>query len=275
MIIDNRFGQSGSNVSLIAVAGENQEVLVKKISSEARFVRQFNKHVEAEKHSRMFPIKVPEIRENFSNNSYSMKYILSENLGESISKYKSSFPQEIILAYLNKSFGGEIMSLNKKEVLIDYFEKKLKINYDLGHINRLKHKSILNRFADHLTLSKVTEGWNHGDFSFENILVSRDGRDVYVIDFLDSPIDTPLIDLGRIYLDLSLGWWNSHKKINELNSQIVIFKTKIENLVLEKELDLEILRLFAFFACVRVMPYTKNPIRIGFLKSYCHEMMKS
>lgn len=274
MIIDNRFGQSGSNVFLIAVAGENQEVLVKKISSEARFVRQFNKHVEAEKHSRMFPIKVPKIRENFSNNSYSMKYILSENLGEFISKYKSSFPQEIILAYLNKSFGGEIMSLNKKEVLIDYFEKKLKINYDLGHINRLKHKIILNRFADHLTLSKVTEGWNHGDFSFENILVSRDGSDVYVIDFLDSPIDTPLIDFGRIYLDLSLGWWNSHKKINELNSQIVSFKTKIENLVLEKELDLEILKLFAFFACVRVMPYTKNPIRIGFLKSYCHEMMK-
>ena len=274
MEINNKLGQSGSNVRIISVGTVNKEFLVKKTSNESRFIHQYKKHLEAQQKLRMFPIKVPEIKENFFNNSYSMQYVLSENLGEYMLKHNTLLVQEIIINYLNNSIGENNLTSSSKNELINYFENKVRLNTKLGHIKNFNIDRLLCRFSDSIKSSKVTEGWNHGDFSFENILVPRDGENVYVIDFLDSPVNTPLIDLGRIYLDLSLGWWNSNKKINESNSQILNFKLKIENLAVKKDIDLDVIQLFALFACVRILPYTKNPIRLGFLKSYFHEMMK-
>ncbi len=274
MEINTKLGQSGSKVRIISVGSKNKEFLVQKTSNESRFIHQFKKHLEAQQNSKMYPIKVPEIKENFFKNSYSMQYVLSENLGEHMLKHETNFAQEIIISYLNNSITDNDISDSSKNKIINYFENKLKLNYKLGHIKNFNIERLLWRFSRSIKLNRVTEGWNHGDFSFENILVPRDGKSIYVIDFLDSPVNTPLIDLGRIYLDLSLGWWNSNKKINELNSQILGFKLKIENLAVTRDIDLEVVRLFALFACVRIMPYTKNPTRIGFLKSYFHEMMR-
>jgi serine/threonine protein kinase len=274
MEIDSKLGQSGSTVSIISKEGFSPELLVRKTSYEGRFSLQFEKHLEAEQNLRMSPLKVPEILENLSNNSYAMQYILSENLGEFILNHQSILVQNEIISYLNKAIGNENMNITSKNKLINYFEKKITLNYELGYIKNFDIESVVHRFSECIILNKVTEGWNHGDFSFENILVTSNGSNVFVVDFLDSPVDTPLIDFGRLYLDLSLGWWNSNKKINELNSQIERFKVQIESLILEKGLHLEVLKLFALFACVRIMPYTKNPVRLGFLKSYFHEMMK-
>ena len=101
MEIDSKLGQSGSTVSIISKEGFNPELSVRKTSYEARFSRQFEKHLEAEQNSRMSPLKVPEILENFSNNSYSMQYILSENLGEFILNHQSILVQKEIISYLN------------------------------------------------------------------------------------------------------------------------------------------------------------------------------
>jgi hypothetical protein len=97
--------------------------------------------------------------------------------------------------------------------------------------------------------------------------------DDVVIDFLDSPVETPLIDLGRLYLDLSLGWWNSSNRINEFSDHVLFLKASTESIVTENKIDFKVLNLFSFLAVLRVMPYTKNPIRLGYLKSYFHDKM--
>jgi hypothetical protein len=274
MEIDSKLAQSGSAVTIISEGETNQNLLVIKSSKEARFIRQFEKHLNAEQELLMSPVKVPRIKNKLSNGTYSMQYILSANLGEFFLTHKTDKVQKIILSFLTKSIGNMDLSVIAKNKIIDYFDKKLTLNCELGNIKNEKIDSLKLRFSDYLFTNKVPEGWNHGDFSFENILISRDGKSVYTIDFLDSPADTPLIDLGRLYLDLSLGWWNSKLKINESNSQVLSFKEEIEKLVMKNNIDLEVLKLFSLFACVRIMPYTKNPVRMGFLKSYFHEMMR-
>jgi len=274
MEIDSKLAQSGSAVTIISEGDNNQNLLVIKSSKEARFIRQFEKHLNAEQELLMSPVKVPKIKNKLSDGTYSMQYIFSTNLGEFFLNHKTDKVQKIILSFLTKSIENKDLSLIAKNKIIDYFYIKLKLNYELGHIKNEKIDSLKIHFSEYLFTNKVPEGWNHGDFSFENILISRDGESVYTIDFLDSPADTPLIDLGRLYLDLSLGWWNSKMKINESNSQVLSFKEEIEKLVMKNNIDLEVLKLFSLFACVRIMPYTKNPVRMGFLKSYFHEMMR-
>jgi hypothetical protein len=165
----------------------------------------------------------------------------------------------------------DFLTEKKKIALIEYLKRKIKTNHDLGHVGEAILQIYETRYSELIMDSKIPKGWNHGDFSFENILISRHLQEVYTIDFLDSPVETPLIDLGRLYLDLSLGWWNSNNKINEFSDQVLLLKDSIESVVIKNRLDLKILNLFTFLAALRVMPYTKNPIRLGYLKSYFND----
>lgn len=51
---------------------------------------------------------------------------------------------------------------------------------------------------------KVPMGFCHGDLTFENVIVSDDG--IYLIDFLDSFVDSPIIDQSKMLQDAFCYW---------------------------------------------------------------------
>jgi serine/threonine protein kinase len=271
-MINGKLGQSGSSVRLLQGDGRKKVPQIRKTSDNPRFRHQFKKHETALKTSSMYPLLVPEIRQSFKNDSYTMDYVYSENLGEYLVKKETKLVRGVILQYLNRIIDLEDFLTEKQKIaLIEYLKRKIKANHDLGYVDNVIIKIYETKYSELIMDSKIPKGWNHGDFSFENILISRESEEVYVIDFLDSPVETPLIDLGRLYLDLSLGWWNSINRINEFNDQVLLLKASTESIVTENKIDLKILNLFSFLAALRVMPYTKNPIRLGYLKSYFHD----
>ena len=204
-----------------------------------------------------------------------MDYIYSENLGEYLVKKETNLATGVILQYLNRIIELEDFLIEKQKIaLIEYLKRKIKENYDLGFIDNAILKIYGSKYSELIMDSKIPKGWNHGDFSFENILISRESEEVYVIDFLDSTVETPLIDLGRLYLDLSLGWWNSSNRINEFSDQLLFLKASTESIATKKKIDLKVLNLFSFLAVLRILPYTKNPVRLGYLKSYFHDKME-
>jgi hypothetical protein len=88
-----------------------------------------------------------------------------------------------------------------------------------------------------------------------------------MLDFLDSPIQTPMIDFGRFWLDVNYGWWLSHSTESTtswLNRQ------KLRRIVLKIAADYEIpvylIDQFAFFAALRILPYTQKINRLARLK---------
>jgi serine/threonine protein kinase len=273
-MMNGKFGQSGSSLLLLQGDGEKKVPQIRKTSDNPRFRHQFKKHETALKTSSMYPLLVPEIRQSFKNDSYTMDYVYSENLGEYLVKKETNLVRGVILQYLNRIIELEDFLTEKQKIaLIEYLKSKIKENHDLGYVENAILKIYGSKYSELIMDSKIPKGWNHGDFSFENILISRESEEVYVIDFLDSPVETPLIDLGRLYLDLSLGWWNSSNRINEFSDQVLLLKASTESIVTENKIDLKVLNLFSFLAALRVMPYTKNPIRLGYLKSYFHDKM--
>lgn len=274
-MINEKFGQSGSTLLILQGGGEKKILQIRKTSDNPRFRQQFIKHETALKTSSMYPLLVPKIRQSFKNNSYTMDYVYSENLGEYLVKKETNLVTGVILQYLNRNIEIEDFLIEKQKIaLIEYLKRKIKENHDLGYIDNVILKIYGSKYSELIMDSKIPKGWNHGDFSFENILISRESEEVYVIDFLDSPVETPLIDLGRLYLDLSLGWWNSSNRINEFSDQLLFLKASTESIVTKKKIDLKVLNLFSFLAVLRILPYTKNPIRLGYLKSYFHDKME-
>ena len=51
---------------------------------------------------------------------------------------------------------------------------------------------------------RVGVGFCHGDMTFENVIVSEDG--IYLIDFLDSFVDSPVIDRAKMLQDAFCYW---------------------------------------------------------------------
>jgi hypothetical protein len=98
--------------------------------------------------------------------------------------------------------------------------------------------------------SAIPTGYCHGDLSFENILVHR--SNLYFIDFLDSFIETPYLDLSKLLLDILVLWsWRFEKR------RPIIKNTHIYDIVLSQleNREVEIVRRFLILNLLQILPY--------------------
>jgi hypothetical protein len=96
----------------------------------------------------------------------------------------------------------------------------------------------------------IPTGYCHGDLSFENILVHQ--SNLYFIDFLDSFIETPYLDLSKLLLDILVLWsWRFE------NRRPIIKNTHIYDIVLSQleSREVEIVRRFLVLNLLQILPY--------------------
>jgi len=262
-----RLGQSRASFEFINKLG--QSGAVRKFVDESyaiRFERQFLKHCEANNRS-LGDIKVPSILSSFENNGYEMSIAPGVSLGDFLVRASNEEVEAVsnsICSLLNLLLSEAVSNLDVEKDLISKIDSLQKMIYSMHE--RDPFIQLLSYLRKSIHSMKSLSGWNHGDFSFENILVSSD-LEVWTIDFLDSPAETPLIDLGRIWLDAHYGWWGfgfEETANSRLNSKLLA--QKIGKLATEKNLSLETLDTFAALAILRVVPYTTSPLRISYLK---------
>lgn len=81
---------------------------------------------------------------------------------------------------------------------------------DFGECIRKKIKTFgntINREYTDLVLScdwNIPSGWCHGDLTFENIIISN--GNLYLIDFLDSFVESPIVDQAKLLQDVFCYW---------------------------------------------------------------------
>lgn len=109
---------------------------------------------------------------------------------------------------------------------------------------------------------EIPEALPHGDFSFENILVSSDGSRIFLVDPNPSPIRSRFMDVARLRLDLVHGWWQ--------NGLVESGQYRVNRLTLMTMLkpvwdEAPIVRVLTAFFALRIVPYTNNPMRLAYL----------
>jgi hypothetical protein len=224
----------------------------------------------------MSPIKTPKIIKPYELEIgfYDMQFIRADQLGKFLQGADSeqmNLVSEIIVSF----FRNQFINAKVDETINDRFAKKLDELSDKDKKSDNTFRSLRKFTLDMNNKMIHLGGWNHGDFSFENILVSNDGAIVSAIDFLDSPFDSPMIDLGRIWLDVKYGWWGAgFSEPSNMRLNRGALEKNLLNFALEIGINQKEIELFSALAILRIIPYTENVTRLSFLKFAASKIMK-
>jgi len=258
-------GQSGDSVSLELLDGRIV-VSKKSMTSESRLYQQYLKQVEFD---HMSDFIVPRVCKPWDGSGFCMEYVSGKPLGQvlgnaSITEVESI--AKIIAAYLQNLIASSVRSIDPIDNNLA-FKSKVKSMREALSSSRyeLVQKALTILDLESIRVPQLI-GPNHGDFSFENVLINQNSGEAWLVDFLDSPIETPLIDISRVLIDMEHGWWGSglypsaSEKLSSIYMADVLRSTCYNNGIDPLEIS-----FFKLFTAVRLVPYTKNPLRMSIL----------
>lgn len=132
---------------------------------------------------------------------------------------------------------------------------------------------ILSKIPDELLLPI---GHCHGDLTFSNILFQDDK--LIFIDFLDSFISTPLIDIVKLRQDTKYNWSQQlyTRPFHEPKLNIVL--DYMDNKIVEKFQQYDFFKYYPIFQIVnllRILPYAKNSEIICNLNSHIYNILEN
>lgn len=273
------FTASNSGSSLSVVDG----VVTKSASSTdlqdgARLRSQALKQQQAHDMLKYVPnIHVPEVH-SISDRSdglvdVDMAYIPQPNLTEllpTISAEDTKWMSESILDFVDILIGNERIAWASFHDVLPKFREKAsqtlanmrKMMYSSERINNVD--AILSGTISHIQATDLCDvvipiGFCHGDLNFSNILVHREEKKLYVIDFLDSFVESPLQDLAALRQDTTFGWFALKLGVrNEDTVRTRQFMSFLEGEICKKfrsEKWFAFVDIFLLWKLVRILPY--------------------
>lgn len=138
--------------------------------------------------------------------------------------------------------------------------------------NKIKTLSteIDKKYTKYLKLIENTD-WSgtpmtrcHGDFTLENLIISN--GNLYLIDFLDSFLESPLIDISKLLFDLRYFW---SKRRSKTESKSIIKNIYIADAITNSEVyevHNQKINSLVILSILRILPYTENQKTISYLE---------
>ncbi len=252
-------GQSGARVTVEHRSGY---LVVRKTSHDERCGVQASKQCAAR--DLATGIRVPRVIDDWNGESFTMEYIPGVPLGEFL-QVSSLDECARVAATLTEFVSGNWREMEEPPPRKAIEEKLAAMK--LGQ--RTNGTFALRAIATlHAALQKIVlpPGWNHGDLSFENVLITPRDAGVWCVDFLDSPFESPLIDVGRLLIDAEHGWWRTAYRVT--GAEVVgrqILSRSLRELCAQRDVSDGAIAAMKAFAALRILPYSRNPARVAIL----------
>ena len=241
-------GHSGCKIYLLS-----KNKLIKK-SPNIKYNNRLNQQITKQSDFKSNLIKTPKIISTYKSENLfvaEMEYVNSLKLSTYIEK-KSIDNVFEIFSTLNSFIENNLSESTK---MVDNIKIENKLN-SLNQNKIIKSTNICDKIKTQLDDLNIPFGYCHGDLTLENILIKNEK--VYFIDFLDSFIESPLIDYAKLYQDIYFKWSfrNSNKssliniKLQQINK--IIFNGKFIRKY-NKSIDF----IYAI-NLLRIVPYTNS-----------------
>lgn len=279
-------GHSGCNIEIVK---RNNSIYLEKSTYDKKYVKrlynQAIKQKEASKNEYQY-IRVPDIFD-IEMDEYKtvirMEYVYSknfidhfENAGfEQINYFIKAFDLFIRREVENsemKNLSFDIISDKWKDVKIKISDNKY-ISSDM-EVNKIV-KEVDNILKDNSEEICIPVGVCHGDLTFSNILFN--GNNYYLIDFLDSFIESPIMDMVKLRQDTAHLWSPLMYTGNYDSTRLNIICNKIDN-----ELDkcfrkydwyCKYYNIFQLLNFMRILQYAHDERVIKYLKNEINDLI--
>lgn len=196
-------GRSGCNLDLIA---EHNSFIVRKYSKNSGYNQRLVLQAEKQKGFREFGIfRAPDIIQIINDELvyFDMKYVAGEKYSEyfgRITKQELDGFISNIIDYLNNNISNSEITIPDNTIFI---KKVNSLQQELGSGNA-EVNNLLNKLIKNIPETPIPHGNCHGDLTFSNMIFS--GGRIYLIDFLDSFFNSPMIDIVKLRQDTSFFW---------------------------------------------------------------------
>ena len=99
----------------------------------------------------------------------------------------------------------------------------------------------------------IQKSYCHGDLTFENIMISN--GNMYLLDFLDSFINSRIVDFAKIFQDVILGWSWRNKNYRPFITLMYMYDYMKERI---SDMELEASHRMLVLNMLRIIPYTNS-----------------
>lgn len=278
-------GHSGCQIEVVR---EGNDLFVYKSTQDKGYLDRLNlqgqKQQEAAK-LELQHIRIPKIYETKRTTDsvvLKMEYVYSKNF---VGYFEHAGFEQIdyfikaLCLYLDYEVQNSPMQLVKADILKSKFEdvyKKTTNNPDLKDDKEVA--DILSRSAAHFEAVEdmmLPVGKCHGDLTFSNILFN--GNNYYLIDFLDSFVESPLLDIVKIRQDSAFLWSQLmfSGDYDEIRLRIVADKVDKEIVRYAYKYDWfnRYYTLYQLMNFLRVLQYAKEEKVINYLKRIINQLL--
>ena len=279
-------GHSGCNIDVVR---ENNKLYVYKSSNNLGYLNRLElqglKQRDAAFNMDIPGISVPiisEIHKTDSSVTLKMNYVYSKNFVnyfeyagfEQITNFINAMRKFLVYEIRNSTMGtvkGSVL----KEKFVDVKNKTLS-NPVLKNDSEIiaiidKSEHIFNNVKD----MQMPIGKCHGDLTFSNILFSD--NNYHLIDFLDSFVESPLLDIVKLRQDSAYLWSQLMYSGNCDTIRLKIIAKKIDSEIdkFASQFDWynDNYKIFQLMNFLRILQYAKDTVVINYLKNVINQLL--
>lgn len=277
-------GHSGCQVE---IKSDDRGLFIQKSTYDKNYLKrltlQAEKQINASKIEYQY-VRVPKIfsvEKTDMSTIIKMEYVYSKNFMEHFEQ--SGFEQikyfiKALCLFIEKEIQVSKIEKRSNEVFIKKWNSVESCIKNNPHIKDSRARLLLEKISDFFsTIDKIEipYGICHGDLTFSNILFN--GNNYYLIDFLDSFIESPLIDIVKIRQDSKFEWSQLMytKPYDKIRLKIISQKIdeQIDSYFCKYEWYKKYYIPFQIMNLLRVLQYAKDENVVTYLINSLEEMV--
>lgn len=280
-------GHSGCDIEIVR---DGLALFIEKSTHDTRYIprliAQFEKQQYAfeQNNGRIRIPQIFEVRRTDNHAMARMEYVYSQSF---IDYFETAGFEEIysfiecISEFVDNEIAASPISAVSSGIVMDKFHdvhKKVDQNpllQDNKEIEKIMADSA-QYFNDLPSTLDLPVGRCHGDLTFSNILFSK--SNFFLIDFLDSFIETPLMDIVKLRQDSAYGWSKLMFSGTYDSTRLQIVSEKIDNALQNRFVQYDWYKkyyiCFQLMNFLRILQYAKEKNVVAYLSKTINQILK-